>query len=79
MLAKSEIQKNRPELLKATGKMAGLLFAQQFEKDGPPYGGTKEEYLPLFSSFFNVDSMEISTDSIPKRRGNELFFIASAL
>src|SRR5688572_27759747 len=26
------------------GKLAGVLFASEFEKEGPPFGGTKEEY-----------------------------------
>src|ERR1700739_1532646 len=32
-------------LLKDRGKIAGLLFNIVFEKEGPPYGGTKEEYI----------------------------------
>ena len=62
------------QLLKSGGKVAGLLFAKPFPFAGPPFGGTKEEYHPLFSSHFEVLEMEISQHSIPPRLGNELFF-----
>jgi methyl halide transferase len=62
-------------LLKAGGKLAGVLFNWQFETN-PPFGGNKEEYLQLFSDLFTVEKMETCYNSIPARAGTELFFIA---
>jgi methyl halide transferase len=62
------------ELLKDGGKLAGLLFNRSFE-GGPPFGGSKEEYIQLFSSKFNINIMEDCFNSISPRAGSELFFI----
>lgn len=61
------------DLLKPNGKLAGLLFAEEFGKDHPPYGGTKEEYEKRFSPFFNIKKIEIAHNSIEARKGKELF------
>ncbi len=61
-------------LLDTGGKLAGLLFDKQFES-GPPFGGSKEEYLHLFQDTFEVKEMEPCTTSIAPRMGTELFFI----
>ena len=63
-------------LLKPGAILAGLLFASPFEKTGPPFGGTTEEYEPLFKEYFELISMEPCKKSISARSGNELFFIA---
>lgn len=62
------------DLLKDNGKLAGLLFAIEFNKDGPPWGGHKENYMEIFKHHFNILEMEISYNSIPSRSGNEYFF-----
>ena len=36
------------QLLIPKGKLVGLLFAEKFENDHPPFGGTKEEYKKRF-------------------------------
>jgi SAM-dependent methyltransferase len=61
-------------LLKPEGRIAGLLFADHFAKEGPPFGGTKAEYLRLFSKHFNIVNMELAANSIKPRAGSELFF-----
>lgn len=61
------------ELLKPGGKIAGVLFNVVFEKPGPPFGGTTEEYQNLFSSNFNILKLENCYNSHPKRQGNEAF------
>lgn len=61
------------ELLCAGGRLAGLLFAVQFPNEGPPFGGTKEEYLDLFAPHFEVLRMDVATDSISPRAERELF------
>lgn len=62
------------ELLSAKGRLAGLLFSHYFEQEGPPFGGTQEEYLQLFSPYFDILQMTIETDSVQPRKGRELFF-----
>jgi len=65
--------KKMHELLLHEGKLAGLLFNRQFSKEGPPFGGTKEEYRELFESYFHFKHFDECYNSIPPRAGNELF------
>jgi thiopurine S-methyltransferase len=67
--------KRMSELLVPSGKLAGLLFANEFPFEGPPYGGTTNQYRSLFSPFFDVQVMDVASNSIKPRLGNELFFI----
>lgn len=60
-------------LLAAGGKLAGLLFAFPFEQEGPPFGGTREEYERLFTPHFQILHLAISEASIKPRAGRELF------
>ena len=55
----------------------GLLFNRAFDRDGPPFGGAREDYELLFGSFFEIDRMEDCLDSIPPRLGSELIFEAT--
>ena len=59
-------------LLNENGRIAGLLFNTIFEKEGPPFGGTKKEYKSLFESLFELKHFETCKNSIPPRLGNEL-------
>lgn len=61
------------QLLRTNGRLVGVLFNKEFEKQGPPFGGTKEEYLKLFSPYFEIEKMEDCYNSIAPRQGNELF------
>lgn len=63
------------QLLKPHGKLAGVMFSCTFEKEGPPFGGNKEEYFALFESLFTIKIMEKCYNSIPPRSGNELFVV----
>ena len=63
-------------LLKPGGWVAGLLFNRTFTKEGPPFGGSKDEYESLFSCFFSVYEILMSHLSIEPRMGFELFFSA---
>ena len=60
------------ELLTPGGKLVGLLFNRQFE-DGPPFGGTKEEYENLFAETFTIKKIELCYNSIPPRNDAEVF------
>src|SRR5436190_18179047 len=62
-------------LLKTNGKIAGLLFQFPLTEAGPPFGGSKEEYIQLFSNDFTIKTLETANNSISPRKGNELFFI----
>ncbi|MBL7892069.1 MAG: methyltransferase domain-containing protein [Bacteroidia bacterium] len=62
-------------LLSPNGKLVGLLFNTEFEKEGPPFGGTKAEYEKLFSDKFKLVVFEHCYNSHPKRKDNELFII----
>ncbi len=62
------------DLLKPGGQLIGLLFNIPLHTDRPPFGGSKEEYISLFSSHFNIIEMDICPTSIKPRAGNELFF-----
>ena len=61
------------ELLKENGKVVGLLFGVQFPNN-PPFGGSREEYLTLFSNNFKITLLELCYNSVKPRHGNELFF-----
>ena len=63
------------ELLNTGGKLAGLLFDFPNNGEGPPFGGSMEEYQELFSPFFHLRVLERSYNSIKPRQGKELFFI----
>ena len=63
------------ELLTPSGKIAGLLFNTIFEKQGPPFGGSINEYQNLFSPKFNIKTMALCYNSIPARAEREVFII----
>lgn len=60
------------ELLVPGGKLAGVLFDREFE-NSPPFGGSREEYLQLFSAVFDKVNIEKCYNSIPQRKGTEVF------
>ena len=61
------------QLLKENGKLIGLLFNSPLNRDSPPYGGSKEEYLTYFEPYFKIEIMETAYNSIKERTDNELF------
>lgn len=65
-------------LLNKNGVLSGLLFNRKFN-GGPPFGGSKEEYLTLFSAHFTIKNMDICTNSVQPRLGSELFFEVTPL
>lgn len=63
-------------LLNPGGKLVGLWFNHPlFEGARRPFGGTKGEYLSYFEPYFETHSFEDSYNSIPARKGHELFGI----
>lgn len=74
---RSEYVKQMRKLLSPEGELAGLLFDTRFDFDGPPFGGCKCEYKPIFDEGgLRVDEMEITPNSATPRAGTELFFRA---
>lgn len=62
-----------PELLAPNSKLVGVLFNRQFEEQGPPFGGDKNEYEPMFSKDFILKFFEPCYNSFIKRKDSELF------
>lgn len=61
------------ELLVPGGKLVGLLFDTDFTHDGPPFGGSAEEYKQYFEPYFHFRHFGKAFNSIPPRQGRELF------
>lgn len=64
--------KHMHTLLVPGGLLVGVLFDRRFE-GGPPFGGSREEYLSLFTTTFTEVRMEPCYNSIAPRQGTELF------
>lgn len=62
-------------ILNENGKIVGLLFNFPLTNEGPPFGGTLEEYKYLFSNNFKIKVLENAYNSIKQRIDKELFFI----
>jgi len=73
-ILRKEYAKKMHSLLKPKGKLMGVLFDFPLTQDGPPFGGSKEEYLTYFNPYFTIEILERCYNSIPPRDGRELFF-----
>ncbi|MCG5644897.1 TPMT family class I SAM-dependent methyltransferase [Flavobacteriaceae bacterium LSUCC0859] len=62
-------------ILKKGGTLQGLLFQFPLTDQGPPFGGSLEEYLDLFEPYFKILFIETAQNSIKPRANKELFFI----
>ncbi|MBZ9631167.1 TPMT family class I SAM-dependent methyltransferase [Salegentibacter sp. LM13S] len=71
--ARQNYAKKSAELLKENGLLTGLLFSFPLTENGPPFGGSKDEYLTYFSQYFEIEILEPCYNSIKPRQGNELF------
>ena len=67
--------KKTHELLINDGKLVGLFFEFPLTDDGPPFGGSKEEYVTRFSNDFTIKVLEKAYNSINERAAKELFAI----
>ena len=76
-LRTSYVQKMK-SLLTPNGKLVGVFFNRIFES-GPPFSGSKVEYLQLFKDNFQQKVMEECYNSIGPRKGSELFVILQKL
>jgi SAM-dependent methyltransferase len=57
-------------ILRSQGELIGLFWAHT-RPGGPPFGATTEEIQQLFAPDFNILSLELVTNSIPERQGDE--------
>ncbi|HET8962929.1 MAG TPA: methyltransferase domain-containing protein [Chitinophagales bacterium] len=60
-------------LLAPAGKLVGVLFNVEFDKDGPPFGGDENAYRKIFESYFRFKIFAPCYNSIGPRMGTELF------
>jgi SAM-dependent methyltransferase len=70
---RSSYVKKMHQLLSTGGILAGVLFDREFEQQGPPFGGCKCQYEPMFAPFFDFLHFEPCRNSFPARAGTELF------
>ena len=61
------------DLLNVNGKLVGILFQFPLTEKGPPFGGSKEEYLNRFSKYFKIEILEDCYNSITARKDKEVF------
>lgn len=62
------------ELLKPGGQLFGVLFKFPLSENGPPFGGSEDEYRKRFGRLFKIATLAPCYNSIKPRMGNELFF-----
>ncbi len=62
-------------LLKAGGKLVGLLFDFRLTEEGPPFGGDADAYSLAFQKRFDIKTLAPCYNSIKPRAGRELFII----
>ena len=72
---RQEYAKKCVELLNPGGKLVGLLFDTVFDKPGPPFGGSAEEYRRYFEPYFHFCTFAPAYNSVKPRAGRELFMI----
>lgn len=74
---RSAYAKKMAQLLKPKGKLVGLWFdfplAGDMEKR--PFGGNREEYSSYLEPCFRIKTFQKAHNSIPSRKGKELFGI----
>lgn len=71
--------KHMHALLRPGGKLVGVLFNDALNNDKPPFGGFREDYMPLFRTLFPEVRMEPCRNSIAPRANRELWLVAARL
>lgn len=72
---RNDYVKKTNSLLKDGGKLMGVLFDKEFDKQGPPFGGSKNEYISTFEKYFTIKTIEKCYNSIDPRKDSEVFMI----
>ena len=61
------------QLLAPGGKLVGVLFDIPLFDDHPPFGGSRENYHPLFAPHFEIKAWDTCYNSLAPRANNELW------
>lgn len=69
---RDEYVQQMARLLKPTGELFGVMFDRDFP-DGPPFGGSAQEYRARFERYFTIVTLEPCYNSIGPRQGSEVF------
>ncbi|WP_027000634.1 methyltransferase domain-containing protein [Eisenibacter elegans] len=73
---RAEYAAKMAQLLAPKGRLAGVWFHQVFENNQhPPFGGSAEDYIPLFEPYLQRKHSALCHNSIPPRAGTEWFFV----
>ena len=64
------------QIIRPGGKLAGVWFDFPLSEQGPPFGGSAEEYRKRLSPFFTIQTLERCYNSMPGREGKELFILS---
>lgn len=67
--------KKMNELLAPNGKLMGVLFNRTFDVQGPPFGGSQDEYKKSFEPNFDFMHFMPCYNSYHKRANTELFIL----
>ncbi len=70
---RKEYAKKTASILNTNGKIIGVLFNKEFNQPLPPFGGSPDEYKPLFEPYFSIKTMEECFNSISPRARSEVF------
>lgn len=62
------------EIIVPGGKLTGLLFNFPLTEEGPPFGGSEDEYRQRFAPYFELNILQPALNSIKPRLGRELWF-----
>lgn len=74
-ILRANYAKKMHSILKQNGTLAGVLFHFELTNEGPPFGGSSEEYEMLFEPYFHIIKLEPCYNSIKPRAGKELFIL----
>jgi len=64
------------QLLAPSGRLVGTWFTHPLTEQGPPFGGSEEEYFALFDPYFQQITISPNEHAAPNRVGKELFIEA---
>lgn len=62
--------------LKPNGTFIGALMSFPLTEEGPPFGGSKEEYLERFEKDFEILKLENNKHFVERRKDREFFILA---
>lgn len=70
--------KTASQNLKPNGIFIGALMSFPLTEEGPPFGGSKEEYFEKFGKYFEILKLENNKHFVESRKGKEFFMLAKS-